>query len=506
MPFSFNPECPYCNCKGILRSQDLNNYTCPVCKREFTDSQLSDIRYFTKQISRQRYGFSLNIEGVLDGDKSFWEDILFTVQRLFLDYRGREFIEAEKRKESWRTPSEVRWLCTRFPQNRRMNIIDGDYDEQKCLIQILSCIKISVEEIPHKDYWYFTRTPEIDYYIETKGKLTKAEMINVISDPFGLYYSGRGTSNPRIVIDKNKIQKAYPENVQEMVTIVLVHEIMHALMDPFNYIQYQKRKGLKIEYDNIYGIHKEEAYANALTYIYISAYGGKKLIASARLLMENQPCPYKYGYDIISKQNPDAYSWIKEKVNGTNENTKYLWIAKEKEYWTNQPQAIITTPNFNFITYANVSTIRKVNKKDIGDSCEPFDVFDLDTDNGIIILKKINNRGTPKDIRIKLEPRQFAVYAYIFYHPEGLDVLNMSSAAEKEILKYYQNVVKWRDREILNKSTVSTLKKSSNSSQLVSSINEKIDNVLGKVALLKSGYYHLEKNDQKRYIIPIISY
>lgn len=157
-------------------------------------------------------------------------------------------------------------------------------------------------------------------------------------DPLGLYYFGEDlcpeakeiadlyvknviygedSCAPHILVDYEKIMKK--EGRYHLLTVVLLHEYMHALMDPVN----RKKKNQLSGSDYYYHV-KEEAMANAMTLEAIKGTDDEDLMTFAKDFIAHQPAElgYSYGLELFNKWHEDGgdhkgqaeyIKWIEEK-------------------------------------------------------------------------------------------------------------------------------------------------------------------------------------------------
>ncbi len=162
-----------------------------------------------------------------------------------------------------------------------------------------------------------------------------SELRKVTLDPLGLYYYGELLSgdddtippkhcvtyaNPefneksRIVIDDRKIRCLSGKEYPKLLAVVVLHELMHALMDPHNY-----GEAIKYPRNRLYYIQKEEAMANALVLHFLNkSESGKHLLDYAEQFMLSQSleCGYKYGVELYKSGEIKSNDWLAEKISG----------------------------------------------------------------------------------------------------------------------------------------------------------------------------------------------
>ncbi len=110
-------------------------------------------------------------------------------------------------------------------------------------------------------------------------------------------------------------------SLENLTTIVLIHELMHAIMDT------GKMYGCYSD-NSMYAFWKEESYANALTLNAIRKSGNKTLIAEAERFMESQPDPYRYGIYLANLYPNISYMWWKDEKNsaGISIDEQISWL------------------------------------------------------------------------------------------------------------------------------------------------------------------------------------
>lgn len=124
---------------------------------------------------------------------------------------------------------------------------------------------------------------------------------------------------------ENAVNNKY--KIEYLIAIVLIHEMMHAIMDTGSmYGCYPA--------NSLYAFWKEESYANALTLWAIHNYADKELTQQAESFMESQPDPYRYGIYLANKELSHE-SWKKEKQESV------ICEPKKQTEWLKRAQAIL---------------------------------------------------------------------------------------------------------------------------------------------------------------------
>ena len=119
--------------------------------------------------------------------------------------------------------------------------------------------------------------------------------------------------------------------IEYLIATVLIHELMHAIMDTGSmYGCYPP--------NSLYAFWKEESYANALTLLAIRNYKDQKLAQQAERFMESQPDPYQYGVCLANNNPRLTHSdWKEEKKN----NNDPIPIEEQKEWLDNAINAMM---------------------------------------------------------------------------------------------------------------------------------------------------------------------
>ncbi|MBR4646847.1 MAG: hypothetical protein IKO75_07040 [Bacteroidales bacterium] len=184
--------------------------------------------------------------------------------------------------------------------------------------------------------WFIHSVP-----IYLKNKIESKEL--------GLYVTGEYDVK-YILLDVEKIDKEVSsdhERFKMLLTTVLIHELMHAVLDLSNHKDYYNNSSTKnqssscpfalvhkhmdrLELNKDYKDWREEAYANALTLHLIEMSGKKKLIEYARNFMINQDEQYAVGASLskISCIYEQTDDYLKEKNLKENNLTKVYDIDK----------------------------------------------------------------------------------------------------------------------------------------------------------------------------------
>lgn len=187
--------------------------------------------------------------------------------------------------------------------------------------------------------WFIHSVP-----IYLKNKIESKEL--------GLYVTGKYDVK-YILLDVEKIDKEVSsddEQFKMLLTTVLIHELMHAVLDlsnnkdyyvnsstknhpisrPFALVHKHMDRKVPLEEYKDYEEWREEAYANALTLHLIEMYGNKKLIEYARNFMINQDVQYAVGASLskISCIYEQTDDYLKEKNLKENNLTKDYDIDK----------------------------------------------------------------------------------------------------------------------------------------------------------------------------------
>lgn len=167
---------------------------------------------------------------------------------------------------------------------------------------------------------------------------------SVVLDTLGYYYYGDSprpeytrfkcewlsrleyNGGPQIIIDSGKIF-GKENDVQKqafLMAVVVLHELMHAVLDPMNYDQKDEM------YHNLLYRHmKEEAWANALTLMAIKSAGKDELLDYAIRFTKTQPkeCGYQYGIKLFNDNANNWEEWIEEKAGWSGNDPE-----KEKQF------------------------------------------------------------------------------------------------------------------------------------------------------------------------------
>jgi len=455
------------------------------------DLQKSDENDIRNNLRKDLFRLTYNVENCPEDKYGFLKRMLLIVQSLFLDIRGRgiEGIGEESYSHVFRAPSGIRWCCTELPENK------GD-NEQICLRQIFSSINIKIDDIPSEPHSSLKVVPTAALFLDkNRGSNNRCSVERFIVDPCGEYITGRGKYNPQIIIDLKKIESNHPTEIKNIFIIVLVHELMHAVMDPYNYIHFQRKKELHINYDNLYGIHKEEALANALAYNYLLRKGNESLCRSAKRFMSNQPGPYRYGFEILSKTSPCAIDWILEKVKGSSEIKQLEWLNREHHFLSqNTPAHRVPNPSgiSQFLRYSDLPKLKR-----------DTSILNIQPPSVITIRASGHVSFGNKDF-VKLSPREYALYAYLAKHKEGLDIASIPTDAKEEISSNISSAAQW-DGSKEPDDFFGKIKKDVYIGQLVNSINSKIEKHMSDNGSYIQTVYILIDNEGKRYFIPYIS-
>ena len=114
-------------------------------------------------------------------------------------------------------------------------------------------------------------------------------------------------------------------------TVVVLHELMHAVLDPKN-----DGKKDKMPHNLLYRHMKEEAWANALTLMAIKSAGLNGLLEYAIGFMKSQPkeCGYQYGIKLFNDNANNWEEWIEEKAgwSGNDPEKEKLFIEEVNNY------------------------------------------------------------------------------------------------------------------------------------------------------------------------------
>lgn len=187
--------------------------------------------------------------------------------------------------------------------------------------------------------WFIHSVP-----IYLKNKIESKEL--------GLYVTGKYDVK-YILLDVEKIDKEVSsddEQFKMLLTTVLMHELMHAVLDlsnnkdyyvnsstknhpisrPFALVHKHMDRKVPLEEYKDYKDWREEAYANALTLHLIEMSGNEKLIEYARNFMINQDVQYAVGASLskISCIYEQTDDYLKEKNLKENNLTKDYDIDK----------------------------------------------------------------------------------------------------------------------------------------------------------------------------------
>lgn len=228
------------------------------------------------------------------------------------------------------TKSKKDTVGCRLPDREPFLVEDETYNP--AIAQLSKVLRIEFRNIPLEKIKYKDILNET---LKDEPKIQEKDWEGVI-EFLGLYYPRTNSSDPYIVFDINKISEyceGDKQKIKNITSLVLIHELFHAAMDPNNYKNYIKSfnpvevKPLKIEYSERYGCCKEEAYANALTMQIIKESGDEKLISDSEEFMKGQRGAYLYGY-LLEKVGPipGIHGWIKEKIDGSDKQVQQKWL------------------------------------------------------------------------------------------------------------------------------------------------------------------------------------
>lgn len=301
-----------------------------------------------------------------------------------------------------------------------------------------------------------------DFEFDPTKKQSDSE--NII-DLLGAYYTRTGFDNegkqePYIILDIKKIQEKYPSKEQQLniATVVFIHELCHAVLDPNNYMDFacigKEKTGVpiyklvdpQIKYSTTYGCLKEEAIANAMAYRYIKQLGNDILLQDAEEFFSKQTGAYFYGYLLgIEKEQINPLDWIKEKIDGSDEKTQWTWLfsmAGTLKMACQNVGAGNNSTNFPVFNFFQEEDIRKIcdtlGKSNNHDGVRLFQ--DLSKPYKMSINEYgIINITTPEKVSLDIAPQYKPFYFYLLIHPEGLTRSSFDEC-QTELLKCYKKI------------------------------------------------------------------